>query len=435
MFDLHTHSNFSDGTLPPEKLIEEAKASGLSLVALTDHDTAAGIPIARAAAHVRRMPFLPGIEMEAEYSDQLHILGLGVDPRSEHLAALIALQNVRRNKRNDATFALLEKDGLYVRPFIDPAPGTLTRANIAAALYKAGHCSSISEAFRRYLGRGNPYYVPQPHPDKLEVLEAISEAGGISVLAHPMKMKCNHRGLLRELRAAGLWGVEAYYGASPEEHSNEFSELAREFGLRITCGSDFHGLNRPGVALGCAYRPVPELDEAERELFSRFPGLGALSRPIRRQPARRVLTLNEFQLYAERAAAQLPQDLFIGLNGGVVISERAKLHKKSLPGRPLYIMGEYHYGGGEGRYITLYYGSFRAVHGTDSPEELAERVKAVLLHEFRHHLETRAGEHDLEYEDDASIAEYLEENAPRPADMARVPRPTSVTYGDPYDQR
>ncbi len=436
MFDLHTHSDFSDGTLPPEKLIDEAAKTGLRLIALTDHDTAGGVQRASARARELGVGFLRGIEMEARYEDQLHILGLGIDPESEHIAELIRLQDGRREARNAEVLRLLKKDGMDAEAFLEPTQGTVTRANIAAALYKGGYCASVSEAFRLYLGRGKPYFVPQAHPDMHEVLEAIREAGGAAVLAHPMKMKCDHRALIKELRGAGLWGVEAYYGADPDAASREFSELSREFGLRVTCGSDFHGENRPGVSLGCAYRPVPELEDTLRELYRRFPI--SAQRAVVRAPVRvrRGFTAAEFQQMAERAAEELPQDFFLGLNGGIVISERAKLHKKSLPERPLYIMGEYHYGGSEGRYITLYYGSFRTICRNETPEQIQERVRKVLKHEFRHHLETRAGEHDLEYEDDAEIACYLEECAAgEPSDRSfddRSGRPSSTTYIDPF---
>ncbi|MBO6062132.1 MAG: PHP domain-containing protein [Clostridia bacterium] len=425
MFDLHTHSNFSDGTLPPEKLIEEAKKAGLTLVALTDHDTAAGVWRARAAAQMLRQDFVPGVEMEAEYEDELHILGLGIEPRSHALASLIRLQAQRRDERNERVIELLQRDGMDIREHIGNF-GSVTRANLAAAMVKGGYCATIGDAFRYYLKRGQKYYVAQPHPSLEEVLAAIKEAGGISVLAHPMKMKCDHRRLLDALTANGLWGLEAYYGINDDAVRERFSALAEEYGLHPTCGSDFHGANRPEVTLGCPFRDTPELRETEAALRS------VLNIGTRRAPSfRRAVSAEEFQSIAERVAAELPEDLYIGLNGGVVISENFKLHKKSQPQRPLYIMGEYHYGGSEGRYITLYYGSFRRVHGHLSAQAMEEEVRRVLLHEFRHHLETRAGEHDLEYEDDDCIAEYLEEEQQRETPSFK----TFTTYGDTYDQR
>ena len=412
MYDLHTHSNFSDGTLPPEKLIEEAKKAGLTLMALTDHDTAAGVPRAKRAASLFGMPFLCGIEMEAECEDQLHILGLGIDPEAEHIKALVARQDARRDERNERVLELLEDDGMDVRPFLPPTEGTVTRANIARAMFEAGFALSISDAFRSHLGRGQRYYVRQLHPEMPEVLEAIREAGGVSVLAHPMNMRVDHEKLIADMAANGLWGVEAYYGEAPRSTVDNFRMLARRYGLYTTCGSDFHGANRPGITLGCAWRDDAELAETERLLIQRF----GLDREPAQRPAprfNRKMTIGEYQLLLERIAAELPSDFFTGLNGGIVISEQEKLHKKSLPGRPLYILGEYHYGGAEGRYITMYYGSFVKARGFLRGSAAREELKKVLLHEFRHHLETRAGEHDLEYEDDAYIAEYLEENDER----------------------
>jgi predicted Zn-dependent protease with MMP-like domain len=161
--------------------------------------------------------------------------------------------------------------------------------------------------------------------------------------------------------------------------------------------------------LGCAWRNVSELAITEGLLknmygISRSHPAGSRRGGIRRA-ARRVTEL-EFQLLAERITAELPEDFFKGLNGGVVISDRAKLHKRSRPERPLYILGEYHYGGNEGRYITLYYGSFMRAHGDLKGAEFADELRRVILHEFRHHLETRAGQHDLEYEDEDSLDEY-----------------------------
>lgn len=414
MFDLHTHSNFSDGTLPPEKLIEEAAGAELTLVSLTDHDTAKGVPRARAAAARLGVPFLCGIELEAEYEDELHILGLGIDPFAPKLRGIVALQERRRAERNARVFDLLLRDGMDIRPFMPPTSGTVTRANLARAMADAGFALSVNDAFRSYLGRGRKYYVPQLHPQMPEILDAIRSAGGVSVLAHPMKMRVDHRKLIDAMKAEGLWGLEAYYGLEDCETVERFCGLAREYGLAVTCGSDFHGSNRPSVTLGCSWRDAAELDETESFLISRF---------CQRRAG--AYDLNEFQRVADSITSELPEDFFKGLNGGVVIAERAKLHKKSLPERPLYILGEYHHGGHEGCYITLYYGSFKKTRAHLRGKALEDELRRVILHEFRHHLEIRAGEHDLEYEDDASIAEYLDG-----AEEARTP--SSTTFSSPY---
>lgn len=421
MYDLHTHSSFSDGTLPPEKLIEEAKEKGLTLLALCDHDTAAGIPRAEAAARACGLPFLRGTEIEADYTAELHILGLGVDPEAPKLKALLGAHVERRRERNEKLLRKLAEAGMDVRGFMPHTDGDINKAIIARAMTAAGFCTSVSEAFDKYLKRGRPFDVRQQYPDRFAVLDAIRSSGGLPVLAHPMKMKCDHRALLKELREHGLWGVEAYYSTASEEQTEYFLSLAREFGLRPTCGSDFHGPHRPEAQLGCAYRDTPELLITERILKARFgitagDPVGCSPDKLRRtraecafRSAPRVFSASEFQLAADRIVDSLPSEFFKGLNGGVVISDGHKLHAKSRAERPLYVLGEYRHGGGQGAYIILYYGSFVRVHGSLRGQALEEEVRRVILHEFRHHLENRAGEHDLEYEDEAYLAEYSED--------------------------
>ena len=406
MYDLHTHSDFSDGTFPPEKLIEDAKAKGLTLLALCDHDTISGLPRAEAAAERIGLPFIRGTELEAEYSDQLHILGLGIDPRGRKLSELIALHHARRLERNEKLLKKLADGGMDVYAYLDPGQGIPNKSHIGAALVRAGYCGSVTEAFKRFLGRGRPYHVAQEYPSLNEVLDAIHDAGGFSVLAHPMKMKCDHRALIREMKDNGLWGIEAYYSTATEEQTEYFLGLAGEFGLRPTCGSDFHGPHRPEAQLGCAWRDVKALAETELILKRRFLA-GSDTRSFALRGVRRTYSMAEFGAAADAVAAELPEAFYKGLNGGVVISPAAKLHEKSVPARPLYVLGEYHHGGAEGSYITLYYGSFVRTKPGLTGAALTDELRRVLKHEFRHHLEIRAGEHDLEYEDDEYLSAYL----------------------------
>ena len=410
MYDLHTHSDFSDGTLPPEKLIEEAKRLGLSLFALTDHDTMGGVLRAADAAARLRVNFLPGIEISAEYPCELHILGLGVDPASPAVSRLARLQQKHRSERNARVIELLKAGGMDVSGLIEKAEGLVTKADIASAMAKAGFACSVNDAFARFLKKGRPFYSPMRHPSKEEAMDAIVSAGGVPVLAHPMKMDCDHRALLTELKDLGLWGIESYYSTAAPDQTAYFNALAEEFSLRPTCGSDFHGPHRPEAALGCAYADVPELALTEEKLKSRYGVTPAAPTGWIFASRRTNHTESEFQLIADRIVSELPEELFKGLNGGIVIASRSKLHRESLPNRPLYIMGEYSHGYSTGCFITLYFGSFMAVHGRKRGQAFVDEVRRVILHELRHHLEIRAGEHDLEYEDDACIAEYLEEN-------------------------
>ena len=269
MYDLHTHSNFSDGTLPPEKLIEEAKARGLSLLALCDHDTVAGLPFAARAAKEVGLPFINGTVLEADFTAQLHILGLGVDPEGAKLKTLIAGFSERRAIRNEKLLQKLADGGMSVYDYLETTNGLPNKSNIAQAMVKAGYCGTVTEAFDRYLRRGRPFHVRQEYPSMPEVMEAIIDAGGLPVLAHPMKMDCDHRALVKDMTDHGLWGVEAYYSSATEEQTEFFRSLAREFGLHPTCGSDFHGPHRPEAQLGCAWRDVEELRETEEILKKR----------------------------------------------------------------------------------------------------------------------------------------------------------------------
>ncbi len=261
-YDLHTHTYYSDGTASPEELIHGAVSAGLSLVALTDHDTTEGVARARAAAAESRLPFLCGAEIEAEYCAKLHILALGVDIASPGLVNMLEIQEQRRCERNGRMLKRLAEAGYDAREFYRPSIGCTTRTHIANALIEAGFAVSIADAFTRLIGRYSPYFIACEHPTMRQVVECIMEAGGKAVLAHPHKMRCDHAELVKSLADCGLWGVEVYYPGTTEENIALFSSLARAHGLNITCGSDFHGDNRPEALLGCAWRNTPELEKS-----------------------------------------------------------------------------------------------------------------------------------------------------------------------------
>lgn len=410
MYDLHTHSDFSDGVLPPEKLIEEAKAKGFTLFALTDHDTVGGIVRAAEAAARLRVPFIPGIEISAEYPCELHILGLGVDIASPSIKRLEKIQEKHRFDRNERVLKLLADAGIDAQKHLDKERRFLTKADIASAMVSERLADSVNDAFARWLRKGRPFYVPMLHPSMEDVMDVIVSAGGLPVLAHPMKMDCDHRALVKELKELGLWGIEAYYSSASSEETGYFKSLAEEFSLRVTCGSDFHGPHRPEAALGCAWEDAPELNETETLVKKRYGICPAAPTGWLFAPRRAQHTESEFQLIADRIVSDLPEELFKGLNGGIAIASRAKLHRESVPAHPLYILGEYSHGYATGAFVTLYYGSFMAVHGRKQGQAFIDEVRKVILHELRHHLEIRAGEHDLEHEDDAVIAAYVEEN-------------------------
>ncbi len=410
MYDLHMHSNCSDGILPPERIIDEAKAAGLTLAALTDHDCAAGVLRAAHRAEVIGQPFISGAEFEAEYHCELHILGLGIDPVHHSVTEAAKIDRRSRIFRNQLMLRKFQKAGIDLWGELDKPIETVTKPDIAAALVRLGCCRDISEAFSVYFVHGGEFDVPRVHLSRKRIMEMIAEAGGVAVLAHPMKIKGDAEELVRELAELGLWGIEAYYSEATEEETKHFLRLAEKYGLHPTCGSDYHGPKRHGIAeLGCAWRDVPELCETEA-LLKEMNGVtdqAPAGKLIQRRRIRAFCSIDEFRVLADEVAEELPEEFFKGLNGGIAIIERAKLHEKSKAMRPLYVLGEYNYGGHAGRWINLYYGSFAKVHFMKRGEELKAELRRVLLHEFRHHLETRAGEHGLEYEDAAYIAEYV----------------------------
>lgn len=267
MYDLHTHSNYSDGSYTPEELIVRSHNSELSLVALTDHDTVGGIPHAVEQAKQFNQPFICGVELEAEYSTELHILGLGIDIKNPRLTALMDEQAQSKEIRNTELIELLKRRGMDISETFRPSLGCTTRANIAVAMVEAGYVRNTGEAFGRFIGKDAPLYVPQKHPPIERVMEAIASAGGYAVIAHPMKMNCDHAALVHRLAGLGLWGIEAYYPRATEGQIRLFKSLARQYSLHITCGSDCHGTNRPGVELGCSWRDDPMLQDTLEELL------------------------------------------------------------------------------------------------------------------------------------------------------------------------
>ena len=252
MYDLHTHSRCSDGSESPEHVAELAKAAGIGLLALTDHDCVRGVPAALSRAAQLGLRMLPGVEAEADYADKLHILGIGQDIDAPCFQKLLAEQTALREERNRLLEIKLRKMGMDVSDYLIRSEST-TRANYAAALTAAGHAENTADAFRRILNRDALADIKQKHPSPQAVIDAVTGAGGAAILAHPMLMKkCDPHELVRDLADKGIWGIEAFYGAATEGETRLFSSLSREFGLFATCGSDFHGKSRPNAPIGSA---------------------------------------------------------------------------------------------------------------------------------------------------------------------------------------
>ncbi len=265
-FDLHIHSNMSDGTFDPEAIPALAKARGVCHMALTDHDTTAGCKRAAQAGKGIGVRVIPGIELDVEFPTELHMLGLNIDPDCPAMAKFEAWRGESRRQRNRAILDKLSASGIPAEEYMEHSRGNDTRLHIAKAIIAAGYADTMPEAFEKYLDPGRIGFVPGVRPSKRESIELILESGGRPVLAHPCKIKSDTDGLIRELADYGLWGLEVFYPASTQGQKRGFLSLCAQLGLYATCGSDFHGKNRENL-IGCPYEESRALEGAWKEFF------------------------------------------------------------------------------------------------------------------------------------------------------------------------
>lgn len=248
--DLHAHTFFSDGLLSPEDLVARAREKHLLALAVTDHDTVEALPRARAAA-TTALELVPGIELSsATDGADLHILGFYIDPEHARLRARLERFQDERRQRAVLMMQRLNDLGAPLDPdevFDLAGPGVVGRPHLAGALLRAGHVSSMDEAFRRYLGPQGAAYVPRPAFRPEEAIALVHEADGVSVLAHPGGSLPDS--LLERLVAAGLRGVEVWHPQHNAATIRRYRALASRLGLLETGGSDFHGHPR-GADLG-----------------------------------------------------------------------------------------------------------------------------------------------------------------------------------------
>lgn len=257
MIDFHCHSTCSDGTFTPEELAERGR--DFAAFALTDHDTCAGSVRFLATASSHPGLRLAGIELSIDpgpgYST-FHLLGLGIDPLAPRLNALLEAIRAGRAERNEKIVANLAALGMPITlEEVRAHAGSeiIARPHIALALMDHGWATDMKDAFARIIGYGKPAYVARYRPSQADALGAIHDAGGIAVMAHPYHWTADLDGLragLAPLRDLGLDGLEAIYQANPPALTVEHLRIAREFGLLVTAGSDFHGGNKPDITLG-----------------------------------------------------------------------------------------------------------------------------------------------------------------------------------------
>lgn len=255
--DLHLHTTHSDGSLTPAEVLKLASRAGVTAVAITDHDTTAGIPEALRAGATLGIEVVPGVEISSRHGDnELHILGYFLDWQDPMLNERLAGLRASRHTRNPRIIERLRALGLDITyEEVRELAGTesVGRPHIARVLMNKGYVQSAKEAFDRFLAHGKPAYVPRELPDPPEAIAWIRAAHGIPVLAHPFWAGEEAEGLVRlceRLKAAGLGAIEVYYSTHNPRQTADLLDIARRLDLLVTGGSDFHGITKPDIAVG-----------------------------------------------------------------------------------------------------------------------------------------------------------------------------------------
>ena len=269
--DLHLHTNFSDGTYTPEELAARASELGLSAVALTDHDTVEGCARMAAACELAGLEFVPATELTAEVNgNELHLLGYFVDTRNPRLLAeMTRFQRVRQNRIREMVARLnqlnipLQVDAVFAIANCR-SPG---RPHVARALVMGGFCSSLDEAFERFLKKNRPAWVPKFKISAVDAIELIHQADGLAVMAHPGLNRVDE--IIPALVRAGLDGVECFHTKHTATASAHYVRLAKELGVLITGGSDCHGLNKGKPLIGTVKLPYEYVEQLKAAIARR----------------------------------------------------------------------------------------------------------------------------------------------------------------------
>ncbi|WP_417689865.1 PHP domain-containing protein [Pseudidiomarina sp.] len=255
LYDLHCHSHYSDGELAPAELVARAAAHGVTHLALTDHDTTAGIAAAEQAIAAQELPLhlIPGVEITCRWEAfEIHLVGLNVEITHPALVNLLEQQQTMRQQRYEAMLAKLHKAGIDVTPPLAAELTMPTRKHLADALVEQGWVKDIESAFRRYLGKGQQAYIATDWCSLADAARAVQAAGGKAVIAHPHAYQLSNkwlRRLLRDSKESGVDGVEVAISQQRPGDRLALATMAREIGLAASAGSDFHG-PRPWRELG-----------------------------------------------------------------------------------------------------------------------------------------------------------------------------------------
>jgi len=279
-FDLHTHSWYSDGHYSPSELVDRAKAQGIRVLALTDHDTTAGIREARDACQTSSIRLIPGVEVSVTWEKKtIHVIGLGIDPDEEHLQSTLSAMGLIRESRAEEMGQRLARQGIS-GVFEDARKiagvGMVTRTHFAKVLAARGHALDVRDVFGRFLTPGKPGYVSTTWAPLEEAVASIRRAGGCAVIAHPLRYRLTRTWLRRlagEFREMGGQGIEVLSGQPSPGDMQSMRDFAIREQLRGSCGSDFHGPDEGWPKLG----RVPLMPAGIEPVWSDWPDVDGLA--------------------------------------------------------------------------------------------------------------------------------------------------------------
>lgn len=255
--DLHSHSIVSDGTLTPSQLVDHAAAQGVRVLALTDHDDIAGLDEASEAAARHGIAFINGVEISVTWNKRtIHVVGLKVSP--DYLPLVEGLAGIRagRHTRAQGMAAGLDKIGIagsLEGAYLHAKRGIISRSHFARFLVETGHAKDVAAVFKKYLVKGKPGYFEHRWASLEDAIGWIAGSGGIAVLAHPGRYdlgRTNLLTLLAEFRALGGAGIEVVTGSHTPDQYRQFAQLAHQFDLLASMGSDYHGPGQTYIDMG-----------------------------------------------------------------------------------------------------------------------------------------------------------------------------------------
>lgn len=269
--DLHLHTRYSDGTFSPEELVAHAVQHGLAAIALTDHDTVEGCADTARECEAVGIEFISGTELTAEHDDtEVHLLGYFLDTQNERLLAEIVKFQVVRQSRihemvariNELNVPLRLEDVFALANCKSPG-----RPHVARALVKAGLVKTLDEAFERFLKKGRPAWVPKARMSGVDSIHLIHQAGGLAVMAHPGLNRTDE--IIPGLVAAGLDGIECFHTKHSTAMSERYLQIADEYHLLVTGGSDCHGYSKAKPLIGTVKLPYEHVEKMTATVLAR----------------------------------------------------------------------------------------------------------------------------------------------------------------------